>query len=82
MSVRRELRLKIVPKGQPFAQPRATPWGSSTTSKCSVGPTDQSFAANRGDIWPVGPVLRAIARVPRAMPMGWVNRGPSAHDPA
>jgi hypothetical protein len=62
----------FAPKGRPFSQPRATPWGLGARGDASVGPTDQQFTANSANGWPVGPVLLLVVRVPRALP--WAGR--------
>jgi hypothetical protein len=34
-----------------------------------------------GKTWPVGPIIPLVANIPKVMPIGWVNEGPSAHKP-
>jgi len=75
LNVRSWKTIDIGPKGQPFAQPRATPWGRERPPFfcCAGGPTGQKFALPRGE-----PLARWAGKnrrfpVPQGVALGWAN---------
>jgi hypothetical protein len=68
----------IGPKAQPFAQPRATPWG---TGKRRFFSAQRANGSPRGkaNFWPVGPTAQQKnggRSLPQGVALGWANGWP------
>ncbi len=68
-----QIRVDVGPKGQPFVQPRATPWGTGTASIFLCFAIDRPNWPNspcrEANGWPVGPKNKfCTSPLPRALP--------------